>query len=724
MIRKFVIFLSVLAACSCLTAVNQVLGHLAIYYPQQIVVRDTLAFIGNDYEGLRIIDISDPAQPQQTALIPQTFGKGFDVADTLLYYSVQVGVRVYNIADPSNPQLIMTNVNASCEQMTIYGDYYISNINLSVYNRWTTEVRLWYYDFDFPYGVNDFIIQDSLLFASVGNLGFMIFDFSDPEQPQLLSTVQTNMPYFTCIAVHNDIFYYMQNDSGDLKLYDVSDPANPYLITTHNMEPMTDMVISEADEKLICYAYNYGIRIYDISDPLNLQQVNQFGITDWYFDGGRRYKIRPQNRLLCVMDNLGLRTVQMNQSPDPTLLNTVQTGWKTYGLDWHQDYLYASEYSLEMYNLANPALPVLAGSEPWVWEPNFQVRAGNGFGILRTRSYGKEDIGWMRYVNATDPSAPYQMGTFWQNYSDILDMDVENNYLYIESDHHLLTVDFSNTSSLYLVGDFNNGSVERFDVHGNLAYLCLGTGGVKIVNVSNPAQPSDLSHFYLPQPAVACQTNGSVLAVMASPQTTSYLEHYSPTQIYLIDVTNPAQPVLGALIQTGINNHFSNKMRIYGNVLILCDMVWNRIYLYDISDYTNPVLLQEIVSNTNSAEAVLRGDYLYSADGYYGIAVRDVGAVLNDENITPIPSALTVNCSPNPFRDIIKIRLNTHDKAPAHVCIYNLKGQLIHKALLTERMEYEWNGKDSEGLESASGVYIIKVDQDQKQAAGKIIKLR
>ncbi|HOV17007.1 MAG TPA: T9SS type A sorting domain-containing protein [Candidatus Cloacimonadota bacterium] len=726
--RMKIVLLSVfLTAFYSLVAVNQVLGHFAAPNINNLLVRDTLAIVSSEYDGLRIMDVSEPANPEQIWFFGQQNINGFDVADTLLYISTSLYVKTYNIKNPANPQLIMTNYNASCQQIKIFGDYYISGGSyLSVYDRWTNGSRLWQYDFGLysGYSVSDFIIADNLLFAAISNLGFMIFDFSNPIQPQLLCTVHTADCWDTPIALHDNIFFYMQNSSGDLVLYDVSNPSNPSIVISYPFNPVMDMVVDDTEQKLFCYSYNTGIKVYDISNPLDLHVDNYFCSTNWYYYAMYNGNIRLQNGFIYITDDLGLRIVQPDLTPDFSLSCFVSTGDFIYGLDWYQDYLYASQTALKIFSLAVPANPVLIGSEASVFDPNYQVRAGDGFAVLRARYYDREDIGWIRYVNTANPYSPFQMGTYWYWYADNLDMDVENNTVYLEADNKLLMVDTSNPDSLTLIGLYNNGNVERFDILNSLAYLCLGTGGVKIVNLANPALPIDLSSFILPQPAVACQTNGIVMAVMTAPQTTTFLEHLCPTQVYLVNVADPANPVVGALLQPRSNNYFNYKMRIYNHILVLCDMLWNRIYLYDISDFNNPVLLREIVSNTNSAEGVIRGDYLYSADGFYGIAVRDISDVFNiDETLPPVPQS-EINCFPNPFTGQITVKLNSKSTKPFTVHIYNGKGQLVWKSTFCRKSEFVWNGKDTNGHNTAAGLYLIRVSGEDIAASKKIIKLQ
>ncbi|MBK8129623.1 MAG: hypothetical protein IPK53_12235 [bacterium] len=79
--------------------------HYSWSYATGVCVRDTLAFAVTDTTGLRIVDISDPANPQEVGFY-DTPGEARGVAVSGSYAYVadgNSGLRVIDVTNPSLP---------------------------------------------------------------------------------------------------------------------------------------------------------------------------------------------------------------------------------------------------------------------------------------------------------------------------------------------------------------------------------------------------------------------------------------------------------------------------------------------------------------------------------------------------------------------------------------------------------------------------------------------
>jgi len=83
---------------------------------------------------------------------------------------------------------------------------------------------------------------------------------------------------------------------------------------------------------------------------------------------------------------------------------------------------------------------------------------------------------------------------------------------------------------------------------------------------------------------------------------------------------------------------------------------------------------------------------------------------------------------PNPFSAELKIGFDLHTKGPVSIDVYNLRGQklksLVSGELPIGKHQIAWDGRDSHGKQVASGIYIIKLKQDQASAVSKVILLK
>jgi len=84
-----------------------------------------------------------------------------------------------------------------------------------------------------------------------------------------------------------------------------------------------------------------------------------------------------------------------------------------------------------------------------------------------------------------------------------------------------------------------------------------------------------------------------------------------------------------------------------------------------------------------------------------------------DDVITPVVTKLHGNY-PNPFNPETTIRFSLKDSSPVRINIYNIKGQLIRSLvnnnLTSGNHQIVWNGKDNDGRNVGSGIYLYRME--------------
>ena len=91
--------------------------------------------------------------------------------------------------------------------------------------------------------------------------------------------------------------------------------------------------------------------------------------------------------------------------------------------------------------------------------------------------------------------------------------------------------------------------------------------------------------------------------------------------------------------------------------------------------------------------------------------------------LEPVSENLTATNYPNPFNPETTIEMNIPQASQVRLSVYNLKGQLV-RSLVNEHLEagvyqYVWDGTDSRGNQSASGLYFYRVESE-----GQVINRR
>ena len=130
--------------------------------------------------------------------------------------------------------------------------------------------------------IHDGYVRDGIAFLNAGGSGFAMVDFSDPFNPETISTI-TDYPFrgynHSGWLTDDGQYYYMadENHGYDIKAIDVSDPCEPEVTgtfdaETNNPTSITHNQIVACDYLYVSYYYD-GIVVYDISDPANPEKV-------------------------------------------------------------------------------------------------------------------------------------------------------------------------------------------------------------------------------------------------------------------------------------------------------------------------------------------------------------------------------------------------------------------------------------------------------------------
>lgn len=263
------------------------LGH---YDPEvriyNVVVEGGYAYTSSNGAGFRILDVSDPSQPKY---LGGNFpgGEGMVVVDNMLYvaqpntYHDSVGIQVFDVTDPHSPDRVGSVITgANYNDVKVYD-------NLVYVTGWDFGIQI--FPDDGVYDPNDIVTvnlthAEEMVFS--GDVGFLLgfrgvrlLDWSDPFQPEILSSI--DMPYEPQEAVVVDSVLYVAcgveasvwDFPGAFQIYDISDVKNPRLLSSLEYRiPFYDMDLTEEFAYLV--SFHQGIRIMDITDTANPTQVN------------------------------------------------------------------------------------------------------------------------------------------------------------------------------------------------------------------------------------------------------------------------------------------------------------------------------------------------------------------------------------------------------------------------------------------------------------------
>lgn len=102
---------------------------------------------------------------------------------------------------------------------------------------------------------------------------------------------------------------------------------------------------------------------------------------------------------------------------------------------------------------------------------------------------------------------------------------------------------------------------------------------------------------------------------------------------------------------------------------------------------------------------------------------EDLSSV-SEDIVQEIISPLNISIYPLPFTDELNIKIDSKLQSPVNISIFNIKGQKIREFSDIDSKKLSWDGKDLFGKAVSSGIYFVKVKQDNHQQIKKIIKMK
>jgi hypothetical protein len=188
---------------------------------------------------------------------------------------------------------------------------------------------------------------------------------------------------------------------------------------------------------------------------------------------------------------------------------------------------------------------------------------------------------------------------------------LEGNYAYIgDGLGGLLIVNVANPSNPTFVGSYDTPSLAKgLQKAGNYVYLADGNSGLQIINVSNPANPL-LAGSY----SVSWRTDALFVR-------DDYV--YLPERdsvMWILDVTTPSSPSLAGSFLTGDQ---SRAVYVLGNYAYIANYN-SGLLIADVSNPASPSFVGEVNLPDEAHELFVLNNYAYVAAYYAGLQIVDV----------------------------------------------------------------------------------------------------
>lgn len=455
-------------------------------------------------------------------------GSGLDIQGIYAYMAAkELGLIIYNIENKSNPlEMSMTSFGA---------DFY------------------------------DIVVRWNIAYCAAGTNGLYIIDVTLKHFPNVLNVLYP-AGNITKLALHGNYLFAACEDDG-FRSYNITNPEDPIELDVYACTGCKDIILNGMVAYII--TSDQGVQIIDISNPADLKKINSINLgsqpNSFALDGFLLY-------IGCI--NNYTHVVDVADPLNPSIYGNVQIPFLPISMAISGDQLFVGTPGRAIYvvdittNYFMGVVDTPHTGENEIWTPNdliikndlmFIADGGKGFRIVRISTmvtprlvnsftkgtsaiYDIEIEGNMGYVTSErgmgsfdvgNPSGPIDRG-YHEPVIQSFDAKVVGSTAYLlHSNGFFKTINASNRNDLVYLNGVNLASTSyKIAVEGYTAYCAGGTGGMSVIDISNPILPVIISS-YIP--------STDILTDIVVQDGIAYLA-YGDRGLELVNVTDPTNP--------------------------------------------------------------------------------------------------------------------------------------------------------------------------------------
>ncbi len=290
------------------------------------------------------------------------------------------------------------------------------------------------------------------------------------------------------------------------------------------------------------------------------------------------------------------RVSQQNNPSVPVQPNSLNEPERLLAIELNGNYSYVIGTSTYVFNISNPNLPFLAGSNENIkgWASTI---SGNHIFIAGYNFRGID------ISNPENPIETFQVGS--GILEDEQDVAVKGDYGYVSDMEKGLTIfDISNLSNVQYLTCASSGG-QGIAIKGD--YLYINTSyGFEVYNITNPANPQRVTYWNEIRTSWLCSDPSK--SFIYNLIYDYYAESWS---IVAIDVSDPNNPQRsGSVCVPGEPRHLFAS----GNYVYVASRA-DGLYAADFTNPQAPFIAGSYKTNGSVYDVKVRGDYVYLADG-------------------------------------------------------------------------------------------------------------
>lgn len=568
-----------------------------------VAVAGDMAYIADGSSGLRVIDISDPANPVFSgAMATYNSANAVEVAGNYAYVADgTAGLTVCNIAYPGPGPSQVFDTPGYAQDVAIAGDYaYVADGDSGLYVLDITNELPTYAGniptLDYASGVD---VQGNYAYVADDDSGLVVIDISHPPDPVIVGRYDT--PYWAMyVEVSGDYAFVADYGSG-LQIIDVSDPTDPEFAGSCDTDGNAYKLNVSGDYVYVADLHG-GLAVIDVSTPSNPTLVHSHVLSDSPAD------VAVAGECAFVAAYYGtFHVLEICERLDsPAYLTSIATPGNAYGIAVQGDYAYVADWysGLHIFDISDPTNPSFAGTYDTASRAKAVEVSGN-------YAYVADSDSGVVVVDVSDATNPTWTASFPTG-GTASELVVDGDYLFVAVELlYLMILDITDPTSPVIAGayDPDPGASSCIAVDGNYALLGdIGQNEIAIIDVSDVSAPYKIGSFGPMAIPTALVVEGDY----------AFVSEYGD-YIIAIDISDPTSPVALDTLNT---YSYVRDIVIDGDNAFLAGYQ-SGIQVVDVSDPSSLALVGAGSSPEVRAISVA-GDYAFTADEDLGFAVSKV----------------------------------------------------------------------------------------------------
>jgi hypothetical protein len=261
-----------------------------------------------------------------------------------------------------------------------------------------------------------------------------------------------------------------------------------------------------------------NLKIVDVSIPSSPKTVSSFSFG---FVSLQKLVVNGRYVYIAGGNPASLKIIDVINPSSPTLIsttNSISTVCNNIKVQGGYAYLVnETSQSLEIFDISNPSSPTMVSNTTIVSSPKNIFIQGNYAYIVGNTS------GVLQIVNVSNPSSPNIVGSGSTSGTTPTSVYVVGRFAYVtnSASNNLRIIDISNPSSLTNVGSTTVTSATTVYVQGNYAYVTeqlgeLVSSVVGVVDISNPSSPQLVQTLNSTSPPTDLIVQGKYLYVISA----------------------------------------------------------------------------------------------------------------------------------------------------------------------------------------------------------------